>query len=416
MKAEAAFLRFHLRVGARVAMRILAPVLAAILFLFYILRPEFMLALARALFLEGSLVESGLIGTLLLLGMARAVTPRITAGRAGWARSLPVDGRVLRSLEILSSVIAEAPLLAVLGALAWVVARPDRGRIALLLTGLLVGAAAASLLYLQGPTSLKRKLLPAAACFFSFLGNGMLLITAAAILVLAIAIPADAVGMRKRYRPRRSLPSARFFYWLSLRAVGFQIILAYIPPAIILAACWLCLKNNELSANTAFSVSLFGLTLGLAVLIGFAANALAARRPPWPWLRSLPLSAAARISSDALFLGLIALPAASGLALLSRPAWEVAFLAGPLAWLALRGAGAIREAADRPFGVLGRVFIEGIMISLGVAVLPWVSWLLVATAPAAFLFARNAERRLKPTLWAERHHLNAGDPLSWSAS
>ena len=154
----------------------------------------------------------------------------------------------------------------------------------------------------------------------------------------------------------------------------------------------------------------------MAVYIGLAAHALAARRPSWPWLRSLPLSSAARISSDALFLGLNALPLASGLALLGRQAWEVAFLAGPLAWFALRGAGAIREAGDRPFGVLGQVFIEGAIISLSIAVLPWISWLLVVAAPVAFLFARSAERRFKPTLWAERHHLSAGDPLSWSAS
>jgi hypothetical protein len=416
MKAAAALLRFHLRVGARLALRILAPVLAAILFLFYVLRPEFVLALARALYIEGSLAESGLVGTLLLWGMARTVTPRIAAGRAGWARSLPADGRVLRALEILSSVVAEAPLLTVLGALAGAVAGPSPGRVAVHLAGLLVGAAAAGLLCLQGPTSLKSKLLPAAACFLSFSGNGTLLVVAAAILVLAMAAPIDAMGMRRRRRPRRSLPSAGFFYWHSLRAVGVRIVLAYIPPAIILAAGRLFLANNELGANTALSLSLFSLTLAQAVFIGLAANALAARRPAWPWLRSLPRSAAARINSDAMFLGLNALPIASGLALLGRRAWEVVFLAGPLAWFALRGAGAIREAADRPFGVLGQFLIEGTIISLSVAVLPWTSWLLVAAAPVAFLLARSAERRLKPTLWIERHHSGTGDPLSWSAS
>jgi len=212
------------------------------------------------------------------------------------------------------------------------------------------------------------------------------------------------------------LPSAGFFYWHSLRAVGFRIVLAYIPPAIILAAGRLFLANNELGVNTAFSLSLFSLTLAQAVFIGLAANALAARRPAWPWLRSLPRSAAARISSDAMFLGLNALPLAAGLVLLGRRAWEAVFLAGPLAWFALRGAGAIREAADRPFGVLGQFLIEGTIISLSVAVLPWTSWLLVAAAPVAFLLARSAERRLKPTLWIERHHSGTGDPLSWSAS
>ncbi|NTV82079.1 MAG: hypothetical protein HGA24_11735, partial [Candidatus Aminicenantes bacterium] len=299
MNAGAAFLLFHLWVGARLALRILAPVLAAILFLFYILRPEFMLALARALFIEGSLAESGVAGTLLLLGIARAVTPRISAGRAGWARSLPAKGRVLRALEILSSIVGAAPLLAVLGVLAWAVARPDRVRVALLLAGLLAGAAAASLISLQGPAALKRKLLPAVACFLSFSGNGILLVAAAAILALAMAAPGDAGRARPRRRPRRSLPPASFFYWLSLRAVGARIVLAYVPAAIVLGAGRLFVENNDLAANTAFSLSLFGLALGLAVFIGLAADALAARRPAWPWLRSLPLSAAARIGSDA---------------------------------------------------------------------------------------------------------------------
>jgi len=34
----------------------------------------------------------------------------------------------------------------------------------------------------------------------------------------------------------------------------------------------------------------------------------------------------------------------------------------------------------------------------------------------ALALARAAERRFKPTVWAERRHLDAGDPLSWSAS
>ena len=416
VRETAAFLRFHLRVGARLAMRILAPFLAVIFILYYILRPEFVLALARALFIEGSLIESGLAGTLILLGMARAVAPRIAAGRAGWARSLPADGRVLHVLEVGSAVIAESPLLAVLGGLAWTVARPSQGRVVLLLAGLLVGAAAAGFLCLRGSSSLISKLPPFAACFLSCLGNGMLLAVAAVILGLALAVPVNPGSLRRRGRPRHSLPPACFFYGLSLRAAGFRIVLAYIPPALILAACRLVLANNDLAANTAFSLSLFGLVIALAVYIGVAANMLAARRPAWPWLRSLPRSAGARIGSDALFLGLNALPLTLGLALLGRPAWEAAFLAGPLAWFALRGAGAVREAADRRFGVLGPVLVEGTIISLSAAVLPWISGLLFVAAPLAFILARDAERRFKPTLWAERHHLSAGDPLSWSAS
>lgn len=430
MKPEAAFFLFHLRVGARVALRVLAPVLAVTLFLFYVLRPEFALELARILFLEGSLVESGLIGTLLLLGLACVVAPRITDGGAGWARSLPADGRAHRGLGVLSLVVAETPLLAVLAALAWAVTVPSPARIAPHLAGLfvgsarvaphfaglLIGAAAAGLAYLPGRFAPWTKLLPVGACFLSFSGNRAVIGAAAGLVVLAMAFPVEFPGPGRRRRLRRALPSAAFFWRLSLRAVRGRIVLAYLPAAAVLAGARLFLMNNELSSEKAFSLSLFGLALSLAAFIGTAANALAARRPAWPWLRSLPQSSAARVRADGLFLGLMALPLAAGLALLRRPAWEATFLAGPLAWLAFRGAGAMREAGDRPFGVLGLIVIEGAIMSLILALLPWASWVIAAAAPCAYLLARNAERRLKPTLWAERHHLSGGDPLSWSAS
>ena len=416
MAAVTAFLRFHLRVGARLAMRVLAPALATVLFLFYVLRPEFMLALARGLFVDGSPVESGLIGGLILLALAGTVAPRVAAGRGGWARSLPAAGRLLRALETLSAVVAQLPLLAVLGGLAWAVARPNKGLIALRLAGLVVGAAAAGLLFLRRPSSLAEKALPAAACFLSFAGNVVVLLGAAAVLGLALAVPADGGSGGRRGRRRRGLPPARLFFGLSLRAVGARLALAYIPAVVVLGASRLFLANNELSAAAAFSLSLFGLILGFSFLIGTAGNILASRRPAWPWLRSLPRSAAARVGSDAAFLGLIALPLAAGLALLGRPIHEAAFLAGPLLWLALRGAAAVREALDRPFGPLGQVLVEGTILAFGVAVWPWLTWLVWVASPVAFLLARGAERRLKPTLWAERHHLDAGDPLSWSAS
>ena len=124
MKSELALVLFHLRVGARLALRVLAPVLAACLFLYYILRPEFTLELARILFVEASLLEAGLAGTLLLVGLARIVAPRIAAGSGGWARSLPADSGTRRLSAVLSMLIAEAPLLALLGALAWAVTDP----------------------------------------------------------------------------------------------------------------------------------------------------------------------------------------------------------------------------------------------------------------------------------------------------
>jgi hypothetical protein len=416
VRPEAALFLFHLRVGTRVALRILAPVLAAALFLFYVLRPEFALELARILFVEGSLVESGLAGTLLLVGLARVVAPRVSAGGRGWARSLPVAGTALRLLTVLSMVVAEIPILAFLGALVLAATRPGLAGAAIRVAGLVVGAAAAGLACLPAPTALGARLLPAAACFFSFSGSWPLLGASAVILIISGALPGRVPVSRKRYGTRRDLPEAAFFQGLALRSVRGRVIFAYLSPAIILGAARLFLSNNDLAADRASAFALFALALGLASFVGAAADILATRRPAWPWLRSLPRSAAARVRDDAIFLAVSALPLAGGLALLGRPAREAILLVGPLAWLAIRGAGAMREFGDRAFGVIGQLAVEGTIISLTLALLPWTSWLLAAASPYAFILARNAERRLKPTRWAERHHSDAGDPLSWSAS
>jgi hypothetical protein len=429
LKPRRALFLFHLRVGARLSLLVLAPVLAAVLFLYYILRPEFTLELARILFIEGSLIESGLIGTALLVGLARIVAPRLGAGSSGWARSLPAGRGARRLSAVFAVLIAEAPLLAVLGALVWFITAPDPALAAPYITrlvahlglaaphiaGLIVGAAAAGLACLPALASPLMKLLLFVACFLSFSGHTAVLAASAALLVLSVVPPGRGAVPGKGRGLRSDLPSAVFFPGLSLRAVRGRLVLAYLPSAVVLGGAWLFLTNNELAARTAFSLSLFGLSLGLSGFIGTAAEILAERRPAWPWSRSLPRSAAARVRDDALLLALLALPLAAGLSILHRQAWEIVYLAGPLAWLAARGSGAMREAGDKPFGVLGKIAVEGTMISMALALLPWISFLLAAAAPVALLLARNSERRLKPTRWAPRHHANAGDPLSWSA-
>lgn len=431
MKARRALFLFHLRVGARLALRVLAPVLAVTLFLIYLLRPEFALELARILFVEGSLVESGLVGTLLLLGLARVVSPRIAAGSGGWSRSLPVGPRAQRVSSLIALFVGESPLLAVLGVFAWAVTDPGPMsgaafavrvaehlvRVLPHIIGLVAGAAAAGLVSLPSAIPRRIKVVPAAACFLSFAGDPTLLALSVLLPVVATVLPSGGSSPRKRRGPRRELPAGAFFQVLSLRAVRGRIALACLPALLVLGAARLFLANNNLAPRSAAAVSLFGLALALAAFIGPAADLLAARRPAWPWLRSLPRSAASRVMDDAILFALFGLPLVIiGLLSLQRPALQAVYLMGPLAWLAIRGAGAMREAGDRPFGALGQITIEGAILSLVLALLPWTSFLLAAAAPGAFLLARNTERRLKPTLWAERRHSNAGDPLSWSAS
>ncbi len=327
-------------------------------------------------------------------------------------------------------LVAEAPLLAVLGALAWAVTDPGPMpgasyvvrvaehvvRVAPHIAGLVLGATAAGLARLPPLPSLPMRVLPLAACYLSFGRDPAVVGLSGLVLALAAAFSVRSAPVRKHHGPRRRLLSFAFFPALALRAVRGRILLAYLPALSVLGAAWLFLRNNDLAARPALALSLFGLSLAVTAFIATAADILASRRPVWPWLRSLPLSAAARVRDDALLLALLASPLAAGLALLRRPAQEAVYLLGPVAWLAIRAAGTMREAGDRPFGTLGTVAVEGTILSLVVALVPPASFFLAAATPVAFLLARNAERRLKPTLWVERHHSNAGDPLSWSAS
>ena len=431
MNARRALFRFHLRVGARLALRALAPALAAGLFAYYVLRPEFALELARILFLEGGLIGSSLAGTLLLLGLARVVAPRIAAGSGGWALSLPVGPGARRLSSLLSLLVGEVPFLAALAAFAWAVTPPGpmpgtafAARLAVHalraappILGLVTGAAAAGLVAL--PAAIPRRLKPvaAAACFLSFGGHPALVALSLVLVAAVSAAPGRWAGPRRLRGPRRGLPASAFFQAHSLRAVGSRTALAALPAVVVLGAARIFLTNNELGPRPAAGLSLFALALALTAAIGPAADILAARRPAWPWLRSLPRSSAARVRDDALLLALLGLPVlVLGLVVLGPPAEQAVYLLGPLAWLACRGAGAVREAGDRPFGPLGQAALEGTFLSFVLALLPWISFLLAAATPAAFLLARDAERRLKPTRWAERRHSSAGDPLSWSAS
>lgn len=431
MTARRALFLFHIRVGARLALRALAPALAAGLFAYYILRPEFSLELARILFLEGGLVETGLAGTLLLLALARVVAPRIAAGSGGWALSLPVGPGARRLSALLSLLVAEAPFLAVLAGFAWAVTDPGPMpgadfaarlaahvlRAAAPIAGLITGAAAAGLVALPAAVPRRSKPLAAAACFLSFAGHPAVLALPGLLVAAALALPARWAGPRRPRGPRRGLPVSVFSQALSLRAFGGRIALAALPAILVLGAARLFLANNELGPRPAAGISLFALALALTAAIGPAADILAARRPAWPWLRSLPRSSAARVRDDTLLFALLGLPIiVLGPVILGRPAVLAVSLAGPLAWLACRGAGAVREAGEQPFGPLGHVALEGTFLALVLALLPWTSYILAAATPAAFLLARDAERRLKPTRWAERRHSNAGDPLSWSAS
>jgi hypothetical protein len=414
--------RFHLRVGARLALAVLVTAFATAAGALMFVRPELVRDLAQALF--GS--RAGLPEALLVLGAAAltaaVAAPRVCAGLGGWVRHLPVAGSTHRRAATAAIALAEAPLLAIL-ALLVAVAWARQGAAAPHLVGLPVAAVAAAQLVLPSRRRAVVRPLALASGILAGLGNWPAL---AAALPLAAAADLAAGQLRPRqprwaWRPlgalgRRPAPPLRIAGLLPAligwRALGWRLARCCGVALTPWLATLLFLRNNQLSPLHAARAALLGGGAACALLLATLAQSLAMRRPAWPWARSLPWRASRRVLLDAVLLGLPCLPFL-GLAALLAPA-AGAPLAASLPLLAVRAAGAMRRPAESRQGPAGEVLIEGLLAAGLVALLPWAAAALLAAAPWAVAAAAARERRQKVGLWMERQHLAAGDPNSWS--
>jgi hypothetical protein len=169
-------------------------------------------------------------------------------------------------------------------------------------------------------------------------------------------------------------------------------------------------QNNQLSLwQSRLALRLGGCLAGLAVVSSLV-GALMRRRPPWPWIRSLPWSARRRSLHDAALLTLLAAPMAMVPAVADPTV--LAAIVATLPLIALRGAAAIRS--DRGRGVGGvQLVAEGVLLALAVALVPQAAALSLVLVPLAIRMAAVAEQRVDIGRWHELHHLAAGDSLSW---
>jgi|HubBroStandDraft_3_1064219.scaffolds.fasta_scaffold13160_4 hypothetical protein len=95
VRATARVFEFHLRVGARVALRALVAATAAAAGSLILLGPDFVQGLAMALFRDPSLA-SALLPLGAAAGVARVAAARVVTGLGGWLRHLPVSGATHR--------------------------------------------------------------------------------------------------------------------------------------------------------------------------------------------------------------------------------------------------------------------------------------------------------------------------------
>jgi hypothetical protein len=404
-----AFFQFHLGVGIRVALRVLVAVVASFFALFYLLRPELFIGTTALLIGDG--FPGGVACALSCYVFAGIASRRVCLGLGSWIRHLPAPSSLHRRLAALAVLTAQLPILLIWTILALAAGQMTGVPIFPFLAGLPFSAAAASLAvlpvrrkYLALPLALSAAVLAGSSSWF-FLAVGVLLIIAADFSAGPI-VP-------KHSRTVFSLPKGVAFHLaIAWRALRFRLIIPYIPSLFLIGLSFFFLANNTVSQRLAATVVRLNGTLGLILFCGIFTNILASRRPPWPWARSLPVSAASRIRNDALALVLHAFFLLVPVALTELSAvWP---LAAALPFLSIRAAQAIPLSGNVRGGTLGLLIRESALWALPIGLFPPASLLLLLAAPLALREAAKAEKSQKVSRWLELHHLAAGDPLSWS--
>jgi hypothetical protein len=401
-----ALLRFHLHVGARLALRVMAPLLAAVVGGMMLLGVDFINSFGALLF--GS--SGGLIIAFACLGVAWIAAPRVCRGLDGWMRHLPVSGLAHRRAAMLAIAAAQASLLLLLLFFAAAAAKNGADPWPSL-AGLMVALPAAALASM--PVRFLARPLALAAAFLPFSG-GWLPVGLGALLLIA----SDALaGPLRKTPPGISFARRGTGRWLEARiawrALSGSLLGAYLTGLLPLGAAVLFVRNNELAPVHVRLGALLGGATAVVLLLSGLGESLAVRRPAWPWSRSLPWTARQRVLFDSLFLGAHALPLVLLTAWIEPLAAVAVLLVIP--FLAARTAGAVRRAPERRTGASGEILIEGMLLAAAVALLPWGSLVALIGTPWAIRAAAERERRQKVSRWQEIHHLAVGDPQSWSS-
>jgi len=405
-----ALLQFHLRVGARVAIRSFIPlftaVLVAIMIQMYPVAAVISIAL-RAYAARPTMEETMLMVAAALVLPVWAVS-RLALGMNGWMKHLPISRVGNRRGLTLALLIVQMPF--AVGLLLLAVVAHAHGlsvTVPMIRWGLILAAGACAAApvhrqWLTAPVSL-------AAAFLSVQAADGLIISAAGLLVVADLFAGPVRRLRRR--PPKSSAGPLLDFRISWRALGWRALGCYALGVVPVAAMALFISNNELTGTVADGAGRFGTAIALLVVISGMARRLAVRRPPWPLARSFPWSAGQRVAGDALFLGLHALPLLILGALVNPTATVEACALVPL--LSIRAAGCMRQMPARRTGE-GRFVAEGIFFAGSSALSAWALLFWLAAAFPAFRAAREAEARQKVTRWLELHYATAGDSQSWS--
>jgi len=397
-------------------MRVFMPVIVSAVGGGMLLGNDFLTSLSQMLYGARSAGGSAAMIAAACLGAAGVASPRISRGLGGWLRHLPVSGLAHRRAAGIAIAVSQAPLLLLFLFLAAFASRSGSTLIVDALA-LAVTALATSIAVVPAKRRWASAPLAMAGAFTAGAGGWGLLGVGAALTVAADLVAGSLVRTGGppvvKTRVSEGAGGGRLEFRIAWRAVGRTLPGAFLLGLLPVGAAWAFIAHNTLAPEHARLGARLGAGCAVVFLLSQIGESLAVRRPAWPWSRSLPGSATQRVISDALFLGLHALPLVL-LALWINPSalWALAILPP----LAVRAAGAVRRAPERRSGASGEILGEGLLLSALVALLPWTALLALAATPWAVRAAAERERRQKVSRWLELHHLAAGDPQSWSAS
>ncbi len=409
-----ALARFHLHVGARLAMRAAAP-LAAVPVVGILVQQDPSAALrGTAAWVAGPHggPGAGLAVAAVALTLAAWATPRVTAGLAGWPRHLPVRATTHRRAALVAVAAAQAPLAFALVSMAAFAARQPAGVGLGRLAALPLVTLAAALAAWPGERAWHSRTLALGALVALSQPRLGTLLGAALVLVaaerLAGPLRSSSASGRRSFSPAVPTPTL-----VAARALGPALVTAPLLGLLPVGAMTLLRVNNDLTPAVAAGAARLGGGLAVVLVIASLAEHLARRRPAWPWARSLPAGSHRRTAEDATALALPCLVPLVATAILEPVA--ALTVAACLPTLALRAAGAVRASGRPKTGSIGSFLAEAALLAAWVAVLPWLSLPALAVAPFAWRAAAARDRLQKVSRWEELHHRAVGDPQSWSA-
>jgi len=405
-----AFLLFHLRVGARVAIRAASPLFSGIvaIILFQDQTTLFVQSLARTLYSHRWSVD----GVLPFVGIAFVLPfwarPRLSQGLDGWIRHLPFTDRSNRRGLLLALVSVQLPLICLLGAFAFTAARMGLPVtvsairwVLVVIAGSMTGLPVSNRLVVVVPLSL-------AAAFLVVHDAGQYFLLSLPLLVAADAL-AGPIDIRKESAHWHD--SGVLINWrLAWRALNMRVLAAFPLGLAAIGAGRLFIFNNQLEGAPAAAAARLSGTLACALCLCSLSKRLATDRPAWPLARSFPWSASQRIIEDSMFLGVHSLPFVVLVALNDRGSTLVVLSVLPL--MTVRGAEYIRRIPQRRAAAVAYLG-EGAFIAIVLAMLPWSAVLCLPGTFLALLSAKRIEQRQKATSWFELHHASAGDSFSW---